>query len=399
MDRPLRVLIVEDSEDDATLLARALRRGGYDLTVERAESSEEMQVALSQRSWDVVISDYVMPHFSGLAALHLVRQSGLDLPFIIVSGKVGEAAAVEAMRAGAQDYITKDNLARLVPAIERELRDAAVRQEHRQLEEQLLRAQRLEMAGRLAGQVAHDLNNLVTPLVGYPQLIKKLLPPEHPALALCDALLARARQVAAVNEDLLTLGRRGRLSLEPVDLNQLVEQALAQMQEPTNSLAVHTDLAPGLPPTFGSPSQLLRVVANLVSNAREAMQDTGLLAVKTRHVRLDEPSGRYNRIEAGEYLRLSVSDTGCGIPPEILDRIFDPFFTTKATDRQRGSGLGLTIVQAILGDHRGYIDLESAAGEGTTFSLYLPVYPKPAEVVAYSGGGEGGAAVTVRPAP
>ena len=132
---PLRVLIVEDSEDDALLLVRTLRRGGYDLTFERVETAAAMKAALDQQTWDVVISDYSMPHFSGLAALTLLKESKLGLPFIILSGAIGEETAVGAMKAGAHDYIMKGNLARLIPAIERELQDAEVRRERKALEE------------------------------------------------------------------------------------------------------------------------------------------------------------------------------------------------------------------------------------------------------------------------
>jgi len=137
MGTPLRVLIVEDSEDDTLLLVRALRRGGYDPMFERIETAAGMTGALAQQTWDIVISDYAMPHFSAPAALALLQGSGLDLPFIILSGAIGEETAVEAMKTGAHDYIRKGSLARLIPAIERELRDAEVRRERRRVEEVL----------------------------------------------------------------------------------------------------------------------------------------------------------------------------------------------------------------------------------------------------------------------
>src|SRR5215213_3453442 len=136
MDAPLKVLLVEDSEDDALLLVRRLRRGGYDPTWERVDTARAMEAALDGRSWDLVISDHSMPAFSSLAALELLRREGFeDLPFIIVSGQIGEDAAVAAMKAGAHDYLMKDNLARLNSAIERELREAEVRRERQQAEE------------------------------------------------------------------------------------------------------------------------------------------------------------------------------------------------------------------------------------------------------------------------
>jgi two-component system, NarL family, sensor histidine kinase UhpB len=137
VNQPLKVLVIEDSEDDAVLLERALQRAGYAPTCHRVETPEALDAALTQRAWDLVISDYQLPRFDGLAALALVREKGLDLPFIIVSGFITEETAVAAMKAGAHDYVMKDNVARLGPAVQRELREAGVRRERRRSEEQL----------------------------------------------------------------------------------------------------------------------------------------------------------------------------------------------------------------------------------------------------------------------
>jgi len=137
MNKPLRVLIVEDSEDDALLVIRELERGGYDTTFERVETAEAMTAALEKEAWDIIIADYRLPHFSAPEALELLHQSGLDLPFIVVSGAIGEETAVQTMKAGAHDYLMKGNLTRLAPAIERELHEAEVREERRVAEEQL----------------------------------------------------------------------------------------------------------------------------------------------------------------------------------------------------------------------------------------------------------------------
>lgn len=137
MDSPLRVLIVEDSADDAQLILDALRRGEYEPAYARVDTAEGMRTTLHGSPWDIVLADYAMPHFSGPAALELVLQSRLDIPFIIVSGKVGEQQAIDMMRAGACDFIFKNNLTRLVPAVRRELREAQIRREHRQAIETL----------------------------------------------------------------------------------------------------------------------------------------------------------------------------------------------------------------------------------------------------------------------
>jgi len=140
MNKQLRVLLVEDSEDDAVLVIRELKKGGYTPVIKRVETPEEMQKLLEEKTWDLVVSDYVLPRFSGLNALKLLKKSGIDIPFIVVSGKIGEDTAVEAMRAGAHDYIMKDNLTRLNSAIRRELEDAEIRQKRRDAEKDLVQS-------------------------------------------------------------------------------------------------------------------------------------------------------------------------------------------------------------------------------------------------------------------
>ena len=244
--------------------------------------------------------------------------------------------------------------------------------EQKRLEEQLLRASRLEMAGRIAGQVAHDLNNLLAPLVAYPELMRMQLPQEHPFQEYCETMLRSGQQISTISTNLLALGRRGHFSQETLDLNRLVHQVIDQMTDRPDSLAVIPELADDLLPVVGSAAQLVRVIVNLVANAREAMRDDGSLTLRTANVYLDRPFGRLNRVAVGEYVRLDVADSGPGIRPEVLSRMFEPFFSSKRADEQRGSGLGLSIVEAVVNDHRGYVDVETRIGEGATFSLFFP---------------------------
>src|SRR6266566_8977401 len=131
MSRSIRVLLVEDSGNDALLLLRQLHKGGYEPISKRVDTAEAMRSALEEQGWDIVVSDYVMPGFGGLEALEVLKAKGLDLPFIVVSGQIGEDVAVKAMKAGAHDYMMKENLTRLVPAVERELREAEIRKERK----------------------------------------------------------------------------------------------------------------------------------------------------------------------------------------------------------------------------------------------------------------------------
>lgn len=254
--------------------------------------------------------------------------------------------------------------------------------EREQVSERIRRAERLEMAGRIAGQVAHDFSNLLSPLVGYPQLIRRLLPEGHAAVRYCDALHEAAVKMAEINEDLLTLGRRGRLVMEAVDLNSVVEGAVRLFAEGSSALELRVELAPDLPHLYGQPSQLSRVVTNLLSNAADAVEGVGQVTVRTESLLVEDVHSGIDGLPPGEYLLLAVADNGCGIPPELQEKVFDPFFSTKSADRGRGSGLGLSIVQTIVSDHGGRVVLESEVGKGTVFKVYLPVKPRWMDEVA-----------------
>ncbi|MFQ5865137.1 MAG: PAS domain S-box protein [bacterium] len=244
--------------------------------------------------------------------------------------------------------------------------------EHKRLQEELARAQRLETAGRVAGQIAHDFNNLLAPLTAYPTLIREDLATDHPVLELVAEMESAASQIAEINQQLLALGRRGHYTMELIDLNALMQRVLGYQAFP-KEIVLKQELASDLFLIKGGTAQLTRVLANLINNAKEAMQGIGVLTIKTQNIYLDNPLIGYQTVARGEYVKLDITDTGTGIEPEILDKIFDPFFTTKKMDRMQGSGLGLSVVHGIIEDHNGYISLESTVGQGTTVSLYFPI--------------------------
>lgn len=384
MGIPIRVLIVEDSEDDALLMVRELRRSGYEPTFERVDTPDGMRVALQDGRWEVIIADYSMPRFSALAALRVLREEGLDLPFIVVSGAIGEEVAVDMMRAGAHDYVMKDNLARLGPAIRRELHEAEERRARREAERalreseaKLERARRMELLGVLAGGVAHDLNNLLGPLVAYPDLILMSLPPDSPIREDVLQMQQAAERAAAIVQDLLTLARRGAYQMGPLHLNAVIEQYLrspsfAELRKRYPNVHVRTSLTPDALPIKGSVPHLTKVVMNLVTNAFEAMPEGGQLTVRTLCRNVERPLNGYERIEPGDYVLMEVEDTGVGIAPEDLGHIFEPFYTRKKMGRS-GSGLGLAVVYGVLRDHKGRVDVRTTVGQGTVFTLYFPV--------------------------
>jgi len=264
--------------------------------------------------------------------------------------------------------------------------------ELKRLQEFADRAQRLETAGRIAGQVAHDFNNLLGPLMAYPDFIRQDIDGDSRINTYLEAMEAAAQQMADINQQLLTLGRRGHYNLEPLNLNEVVHQVLRQLHLESDTVAIKTDLAADLMNIKGGFSQVMRAISNLVANAVDAMHGTGTLHVTTENWYADESGGGvYGQIARGEYVRVTISDTGCGIPDGLLAQVFEPFFTTKKADKKRGSGLGLSVVHAVVQDHNGHIDIESMVGQGTSVYLYFPITREEverADDAAVTGGSE-----------
>ncbi len=258
------------------------------------------------------------------------------------------------------------------------IRDITKRKEDERIlqetQTQLIRAERMELAGNIAGHIAHDFNNLLTPLLAYPDLIEEQLPKNSQARKDLKVIKKMAQQMADINRQLLGLSRRGHFKQSVLNINSIIENVVALIQRGGGAVGVEIkrELADDLINIRGVPEQLLRVIQNICRNAIDAMDDKGTLLIKTENVYLETPLKRYESIREGEYIKFMVLDTGHGIPLEIMDKIFDPFFTTKPADSRRGSGLGLSVVHGVVKDHKGYIDVESKVGRGTTFTLYFP---------------------------
>ncbi|HEU4327043.1 MAG TPA: response regulator [Roseiflexaceae bacterium] len=382
MNIPLRVLMVEDSQDDALLVARALRRGAYDPQITRVQSADALCAALDRQTWDVIIADHRLPGFSGLDALALVQQRGLDVPFIVVSGSIGEEIAVASMRAGAQDYVMKDNLARLAPAIERELREVAGRRERRRAEQerqtveaQFRQAQKMDLVGQLAGGIAHDFNNLLTAITGYAELALQSIPGDEPAREDVEEILRASQRASALTRQLLTFSRRQLAEPQVIDLRELVTdlgRMLRRLLGAEISLSMSADN--DLWPVRADPGQIEQILVNLAVNARDAMPGGGELTITLHNqgLQAQELGGRSST--EGALVALTVSDTGVGMSSEVRARLFEPFFTTKP----HGTGLGLTICETIVRQNGGRILVESSSGHGSSIAVLLPRADEPA---------------------
>jgi two-component system, cell cycle sensor histidine kinase and response regulator CckA len=379
MNSPLRVLIVEDSEGDTDLLVLELESGGLDVTHQRVDSAPAMRAALDAEKWDLVLSDYAMPDFSGMEAMKLLRDRNMEAPFIFVSGTIGEDTAIAALKSGAQDYVIKGNLKRLVPAIRRELKDVHDRRERKRLEMQVRLLQRFEAIGRLAAGIAHDFNNVIGAIMGWAEIGST----ESPAGSLSgkrfQTIWDQAARASDLTRQIVAFARRQFLEPTNIDLNALVSESVNLLGKLIGErVQVTVVLAPDLEPAWADPTQIEQVLANLCLNARDAMPRGGNLRIETSKATIAErgdPLGRFAK--PGRYALLTVSDTGTGMDEGTLEHIFEPFFTTKVEGQ--GTGLGLATVYGIVKQHNGCVDVASQLNQGTTFRVYLPIGTGPAE--------------------
>jgi signal transduction histidine kinase len=357
--------MVEDSEDDAALLAREIRRAGYDLVYKRVETEDAMRASLRTESWDAIICDYRLPTFGPLAALGVAQDGGRDLPFIVVSGTVKEETAVEALKAGAHDFIVKDRLARLVPAIARELKEAELRRERKQALDDLQLA--IDARDEFLAIASQELK---LPLTTVEQQIAWVLrlTRAHPLDGFSDKLTSKmesaARQVDRLKDlvsNLLAVTRitSGGLRVAPrkVNLAWIVREVVAQARRlPSGDDVEITVDASELAEGEWDPTLLETIVSNLVSNAIKFGAGNPIEVI----VKVDSDLATF-----------VVTDHGIGINVDDQGRIFRRF--ERVPERHFGGfGLGLWIVRQAVEAHGGQVRLSSTPGAGSTFVVELP---------------------------
>jgi PAS domain S-box-containing protein len=266
------------------------------------------------------------------------------------------------------------------PAVLAVMRDMTERKREeealRENEKKLARLKKMESLGLLAGGVAHDLNNVLSGIASYPDLILLDLPEDSKLIKPIKTMQASGKMAAAIVQDLLTLARGVAMTLAPLNLNEVINEYLKSpeyekllMFHP--SIQIATDLDAGLLNIMGSRIHIRKVVMNLVSNASEAIEGRGNVTISTANRYVDKPIRNYDDVNEGEYVVLAVSDEGTGIASSDLEQIFEPFYTKKVMGRS-GTGLGLTLVWNVTHDHSGYLDVKSDTS-GTTFELYFPI--------------------------
>jgi signal transduction histidine kinase/FixJ family two-component response regulator len=502
----LRILHLEDEPKDAELVQVMLLTEGFSCRVTRVETEVDFCALLERDDFNLILADYTLPSFDGISALKIAAEKRPELPFIFVSGTLGEEVAIEALNIGATDYVLKTRLSRLVPSVVRALREASERAERKRaeqslrrsetylaeaqrlsgtgsfgwnvssgeifwseetynifeharevnptlelalqrvhpddrdlveqtinrassqrcgfdfehrlmmpdgavkcvrvvahpwrsdepggllfvgamtditeekwaqaererLEQRLRQAAKMEAVGRFAGGIAHDFNSVLTGVFGYGEMLIENIPADSPLKRYAQNVLTAATRGRELVEQILTYSRAQRGKCEPVDVANVIAEALELLR---GSLPADIRLEASAPASplvvIGDAIQLHQVVMNLCSNAIQAMHGGGILRVMLEAAELSaERALSHGTLGTGGYLRLIVEDSGSGMDEATLARIFEPFFTTKEVGQ--GTGLGLSLVYAIITDSGGAIDVKSVPRQGSTFTIYLP---------------------------
>jgi two-component system, sensor histidine kinase and response regulator len=361
MGQPLRALIVEDSEIDTELVVQELSKGDFDLQFKRVDRPKAFQEALDKETWDLIICDYVMPHFSEPAAIEILKKSGKDIPFIVISGKIGEETAVNAMKSGAHDYMMKDRLNRLVPSINRELKAAKQRELNRQAEEEL---------EHFIASLTHDLR---TPIIAEYRILELMASGTFGELpsAMKDILSELTQSNRFLQHMVNNIidaykYKHGKVRIEPhpTEIGPFVSDYIRSSEInsllESKSLKINLELVDALPKVVMDADEIQRVLNNILKNAVEhSPQDT------TIHVSMQK---------ADRFVRVAIQDQGPGIAPSVEPYLFKPYMHSMSKKlHQVALGLGLYLSKRIIEIHEGEIGYKSESGKGCNFYFDLPV--------------------------
>jgi two-component system, NtrC family, sensor kinase len=391
LHEPKRILTVDDSETYLRAAADSLRVEGYEVVP--ARSGEEALELLAVQSVDCILLDLMMPGIGGEETCRRVKAApGMrNTPIIILTGLEDREVMLRALAAGADDYVAKSSdfevlRARVLAQLRRkqfedenrQIREEVLRKEleaaeaRAAIEQQLRRSQKMEAMGQLTGGVAHDFNNLLGVIVANADLLLEAVK-DNPAQAeLVNEILGSAAHGAQLTHRLLAFGRQQPLSAQVVDLNEGLPRIVTILQRTLGEqITIRTVLGDALWRTAVDPTQIEDALLNLAINARDAMPDGGKLTIETANQHLDEEyASLHPEVTPGDYVMLAMSDTGIGMPPDVVERAIEPFFTTKEVGK--GTGLGLSMIYGFTKQSRGHLNIYSEVGVGTTIRLYLP---------------------------
>jgi signal transduction histidine kinase len=372
MKQTLKILHIEDSQEDSELITRMLASNGFKCAVRRIDTRPQVFDELEKNSYDLILADCKLPDFSGLRALEIAHALKPEIPFVFVSGTIGEETAIESLRNGATDYVLKDRLSRLVPAVRRALAEAEERSMCRQLQQRLREAGRLEAISTLSNGIAHDFNNILTIILGHASLLTMEHENPNRILEISGTISEAAQRGSEIVQQLLAFARKSDGHVAAADLNRYLRaHANALNEKIPDTIELAIEATGDLPSVMLDAAQLDRILNNLITNSIDAMPNGGRITLSTSVVVATDLPNLLPEKASEDYVCLTVTDTGKGIDPTTREHVFEPFFTTKA--RGRGTGLGLPVVYGLMQAHHGYVDVRSEIDQGTAISLYFPV--------------------------
>jgi two-component system, NtrC family, sensor kinase len=371
MKTSAHILVIDDEPGIRELLSQELDTEGY--KVETASDGEEGVKKIRPGEFQVVLCDLNMPKLGGLQALENIRKQDPDIEVIVMTGFATVETAVAAMKKGAYDFIQKPfRLDELFSLVEKSLEKSelrrtvlelqATKRKLEQMQAQLIQSEKLAGVGQLAAGIAHELNNPLSGVMGFAQLLLEepgFTPQQRQDLETINTLTQRCRTII---QNLLQFSRRTAPKSEPLNLSPLLQTVLNLVEYDFSSsgVTIERDIPASLPFVFGDPSQLQQVFLNLVTNARQAMEG--------------RPQSRLRVVagHANQHVFILFEDNGPGIPEAIRGKVFDPFFTTQPPGK--GTGLGLSICYGIVQQHQGSLRVESTPENGARFRVEFPIY-------------------------
>ena len=377
MKSPLHILHLEDDPNDAALIQSTLEAGGIACVMTLVQGRDEFEAALEHGGIDLILSAFSLPSFDGLSALEIVRDKCPAIPLILVSGSLGEERAIDSLKSGATDYVLKQRLSRLVPAVRRAMSEVEERAEHRLLEKQFVEAQKMEVLGHLAGGVAHDFNNILAVIMGYSDLLMRELGADDQSSKYAEEITHAAKRAAGLTRQLLVFSRKQAVQPMVLDLNEVVRDLDKMLRRIIDEhIEMKVELGKQVGRIKADSGQVGQVLMNLIVNARDAMPNGGKITIQTSCKRVVADDACVTQgVTPGDYTILTISDTGTGMTDEVKARIFEAFFTTKP--QGKGTGLGLATCQTIVKQSGGHIEIFSELGRGTTFKIYFPQVGEP----------------------
>ncbi|KAF0095160.1 MAG: histidine kinase/response regulator receiver domain-containing protein [Puniceicoccaceae bacterium 5H] len=377
MSQLINVLVIEDNPTDVVLLREQLKEvPSIQFSFDTADTLRGGLEKMASNSYDAVLLDLGLPDADGQEGIKRLVEADRMMPLIVLTGLADEEEALRAVAMGAQDYLIKGETeaSLLVRSIRYAIERKNMQVEQEMMERQIQQTQKLDAIGTLAGGIAHDINNMLTPVLALAEVGR--MADNADFNEIFDEIRDSVLHASDLVQQILVYSRRARdEDPEPVPIHYAVAQAMKLVRKTIPStVSIQQDIPTEAGIVRVDRTAIQQVVINLCINAAQAMSDDGgVLAIEVSDCLLGEQEVRDFRADGrgGAYARIKVQDNGKGIPADVVERIFDPFFTTK--EAGEGTGLGLTVSQGVVKRHGGFITVDTEVGRGSTFCVYLPL--------------------------